>query len=106
MKLNNIKNFVRGWIIGSFKPTLLNTEEFEVGIKKYKAGDFEKKHHHKIAVEYTVIVSGKVKFNGVEYGPDSIIIIEPGESTDFLALEDTVNVVIKYPGATNDKYID
>jgi len=44
--------------------------------------------------------------NNVEFGPDQIIIIEPGESNDFLALEDTVLACIKYPGASNDKYID
>ena len=106
MKIDNINNYVRGWIFGMFEPSLLKTEEFEFSIKKYKTGDFELKHHHKIATEYTIIISGKVKFNGVEYGPDDIVIIEPNESTDFLCVEDAVSAVIKYPGAQNDKYID
>lgn len=106
MKTADIKNFFRGWIIGQFDPSLLKTNEFEFGIKKYKKYDYEKKHHHKIATEYTFVISGKIIMNSVEYGPDAIIIIEPDESTDFLALEDTVTCCIKYPGASNDKYLD
>ena len=44
--------------------------------------------------------------NGVEYGAGSIITMEPNEVTDFECLEDgTVNVVVKIPGANNDKYV-
>ena len=31
--------------------------------------------------------------------------IEQNEATDFEALEDTVNTVVKFPGASNDKYL-
>ena len=35
-----------------------------------------------------------------------IIVMEPMEATDFECLEDgTQNVVVKYPGVNNDKYI-
>lgn len=44
--------------------------------------------------------------NGVEYTKGDIVVVEPMESTDFEALEDnTQNVVVKYPGANNDKYL-
>ena len=44
--------------------------------------------------------------NGVEYGAGDIIVMEPGEATDFECLEnDSVNVVVKLPGARNDKYM-
>ena len=44
--------------------------------------------------------------NGIEYREGDIIVIEPNDSTDFEALEDnTVNVVVKIPGANNDKYL-
>lgn len=106
MKKDNFENYIRGWMIGSFQPTLLNTTEFEFSIKKYVAGDFESKHHHKIATEYTFIIIGKVLMNNVEYKANDVVIIEPGESCDFTALEYTITAVIKYPGAQNDKYID
>ncbi len=44
--------------------------------------------------------------NDIEYNEGSIIIMEPGEKTDFLAVTDTITVVVKLPGANNDKYID
>ena len=43
--------------------------------------------------------------NDVVYSKGEIITIEPNESTDFEALEDTVCTVVKYPGASNDKYL-
>lgn len=60
---------------------------------------------HKIATEITVIIVGKVVMMGKEYSAGSIIKINPGESTDFHALEDTITTVVKLPGALNDKYL-
>ena len=34
MKKDNLKNFIKGWFIGDFNPTLLLTENFEVAIKR------------------------------------------------------------------------
>ncbi|MCK7510365.1 MAG: hypothetical protein MZV70_44160 [Desulfobacterales bacterium] len=34
-----------------------------------------------------------------------IIVIDPGQSTDFIALENAITVVVKIPGAPNDKYV-
>ena len=39
------------------------------------------------------------------YKKNSIIKILPGESTSFKCLEDAVTVVVKMPGANNDKYL-
>ena len=96
---------VKGWFVGNFTPTVLSTNDVEIAVKRYKKGDYEAAHTHKIATEITVITSGRVKMNGIEYGPDDIIVMEPYETTDFECLEDnTVNVVIKHPGVKNDKY--
>lgn len=106
MKIARIEEMTKGWFIGNFEPSLLKTNAVEVALKKYKKGDYEKAHYHKIATEFTVIVSGKVRMNGKEYIEGDIIVIEPNDSTDFEALEDnTVNVVVKIPGANNDKYL-
>jgi quercetin dioxygenase-like cupin family protein len=105
MKVVKLEDMVKGWFVGNFEPTLINTNDVEVSVKEYKKGDYEEKHYHKIATEITVIVSGRVKMNGIEYSKGDIIVIEPNEATDFEALEDTVNTVVKYPGAINDKYL-
>lgn len=106
MKLSNINDMFKGWFIGNFEPTLNNTDDFEVAIKRYQDGDYEEKHHHKIATEYTIIVTGEVEMNGVKYSEDDIIIIEPNDSTDFKCLTDVVTVVVKTPSVKDDKYID
>ena len=106
MKLAKLEDMVKGWFVGNFEPTLLKTNDVEVAVKSYKKGDYEETHYHKIATEITVIISGRVKMNGIEYKAGDIVVMEPNEATDFECLEDgTKNVVVKYPGANNDKYL-
>lgn len=105
MKKADLNTFIKGWFVGNFDPSLIKTNDVEVAIKKYKAGDHEDSHYHKIATEITAIVSGEVEMNGIKYAADDIIVIEPLDRTDFKCLTDVVTVVVKYPGANNDKYI-
>jgi hypothetical protein len=106
MTITNLNKFFKGWFVGNFEPTLNITEDFEVAVKRYKAGDYEEKHHHKIASEITVIVEGEVEMNGIKYTKDDIITIQPNESTDFKCITDVITVVVKTPSVNNDKYID
>jgi len=105
MKIFNLKDMVGGWIIGNFDPSLFKTNDVEISIKKYKAEDYDSSHYHKIATEYTVIVDGQVEMSGNIYNKDDILIISPGEVTDFRAITNSTTVVIKIPGANNDKYL-
>lgn len=106
MKTARLEDMIKGWFVGNFEPSLLKTNDVEVAVKEYKYGEYEARHYHKVATEITVIVRGRVKMNGVEYAEGDMIVIEPGESTDFLCLEEgTRNVVVKYPGVNNDKYL-
>lgn len=104
MKVFQLDDMVKGWFVGNFAPTVLSTNDVEVAVKKYKAGDYESSHYHKIATEITVITDGQVKMNGVTYSSGAIIVIEPNQATDFLALTDVITTVVKYPGANDDKY--
>ena len=105
MKSFNLSNMFGGWFVGNFEPTTLKTEMCEVAVKKYKKGDYEDEHYHKIATEVTLILSGRVRMMGSEWGPGDILVLSPGDITDFEALTDVVNVVVKVPGATDDKYL-
>lgn len=100
----NLDEMFKGWFIGNFEPSLFKTNDVEIGVKKYKEGEFENSHFHKIATEFTVIISGVVEMNGVQYFENDIIKIIPGVSTNFKAITDVVTVVVKLPGANNDKY--
>lgn len=95
-----------GWFIGDFEPAALNSKLFEVAVKKYNKGDFEKKHHHKIATEVTLVIEGTVLMCEKELPAGSIIKLVPGEATSFLALSDAITVVVKSPSASEDKYLD
>lgn len=105
MKFAKLDEMIKGWFIGNFEPTLYKTDAVEVGVKRYKAGSRESWHYHKIATEITVIVTGRVEMCGKEFLTGDIIIIEPGEETDFKVIEDTVTTVVKLPGASHDKYL-
>lgn len=104
MKQARLEEMTKGWFVGDFEPTVIKTHEVEVAVKEYSKGDREGRHYHKVSTEITVISSGRVRMNGVEYVKGDIIAIKPFESTDFEALEDTITTVVKYPGASNDKY--
>lgn len=105
MKTAKLKDMVKGWVVGNFKPTLYTTTHVEFAVKKYKSGDKEAKHYHKIATEITVVTKGKVKMNGVTYREGDIIVLDPLEVTDFIAVTAAVTAVVKIPGINNDKYI-
>ena len=105
MKKFNLNEMTRGWFVGNFEPAAFATKDCEVAVMKYKAGASEKKHFHKIATELTAVIKGKIKMNGIEYQDGDIIVMEPGEATDFEALTETINIVVKIPSAKGDKYL-
>ena len=104
MQVLRLSTMTKGWFIGDFVPTAHRTQDVEVAVKSYRAGDAEASHLHKISREFTVVVSGTVRMNGQVFGPGDIVVIEPGEAADFQVLTDAVTTVVKVPGAPNDKY--
>lgn len=105
MKHAKLEEMVKGWFVGDFEPTMLKTNQFEVAVKQYKKGDSEEKHFHKIATEITVVASGRVLMCDKEWKAGDIILLEPGEETAFVALEDTITAVVKSPSIHGDKYL-
>lgn len=105
MKKHNIRDFTRGWFIGSFTPTVIATDAVEVAVQQYKAGDIGARHYHRVATEISHIATGRVKFNNAEFNTGDIIVVEPGEIIEFTAIEDCTIVVVKLPGAIGDKYL-
>lgn len=104
MKKYRLEEFTGGWFVGRFAPSLLTGDDVEVAVKTYRAGDREERHVHRIAVELTLVAAGRVRMNGQEFVAGDIVEISPGESTDFEALENAINVVVKSPSVVGDKY--
>ena len=101
----NVNEYTKGWLVGNFEPSLINSKDIEVGLKYYRKGDKESKHVHKIITEYTIVVSGKIKMNDEVYIEKDIVTILPNVPTNFESLEDSITLVIKTPSIPSDKHI-
>ena len=60
---------------------------------------------HRVATEITLVASGRVRMNDRTFTAGDIILLEPGEATDFQALERSTTVVVKMPSVAGDKYL-
>jgi quercetin dioxygenase-like cupin family protein len=100
----NIKEFVRGWFIGNFEPTLLKTDQFEVSILEHYKGQVWAKHYHAIGTEYNVLIKGSMSINGELINEGDIFVIEPNEVAEPEFFEDCVLVCVKTPSIPGDKY--
>lgn len=105
MEIYELKNFIKGWLVGNFEPSIIKTKEFEFAIKDYKKGDEEAAHVHKKADEITVIINGNFKMNDKILKAGDIVWIKPGEATDFFCLKKGSTAVIKKPSVKDDKYL-
>src|SRR5437867_9925599 len=105
MKVDKLDDMKGGWFVGNFAPSCARSEDAEVAFKRYRRGDAEPLHVHKVSTEITLIIAGAAKMNGRVFTAGDIITLLPGEPTNFEALDDVATVVVKLPSAIGDKYI-
>jgi len=105
MLKEKLSNMIRGWFIGDFEPSVFKTKDFEVGVLTHKKGEEWPKHYHKIATEYTVLLSGSMTICGELIEAGTIFILEPGEVADPVFHEDCTVIVVKTPSVIGDKYV-
>lgn len=105
-KVRRLEEMKRGWFVGDFEPSAVRTRECEVAVMRYSKGDKEARHYHAVATELTVVVLGEVKMEGAVHRQGDIVVLEPGDRSDFEALTDAVTVVVKLPSIMNDKFTD
>lgn len=106
MKFHKITDFINGWFIGDFEPSLLRTANFEIAHHHYKKGVISTPHTHLVASEYNYIVCGKVYLPTEDRYLESgdMFIYEPKEVSNVEFLEDTDLIIIKVPSLPTDKY--
>jgi len=104
MRNARLEDMNGGWFVGNFLPSALHSTDAEVAVKHYRAGSREPLHLHKVATEVTLVLSGSVRMIGHVWNAGDIIVLDPGESTGFEAIEDSVTVVVKTPSLRGDKY--
>ena len=100
-----MKEMSRGWFIGNFSPSILKTEDFEVGLLSHTKGEDWPEHYHKVATEYNVLLSGKMNVNGEPIAVGDIFVIYPNEKSKPDFLEDCLVLCVKTPSVIGDKYI-
>jgi mannose-6-phosphate isomerase-like protein (cupin superfamily) len=105
VKVHALEEMTRGWFVGDFEPTAYRTKEVEVAVKHYTAGDTEARHVHRVASELTAVISGRIVMGGRELGPGELLVIDPGEPSEFEAMTDAVIVCVKVPAVPGDKYL-
>jgi hypothetical protein len=104
MRVFNINQFTKGWIVGNFNPSVFKSEEIEVAHHFHKRGFVSELHYHTKSEELSYIVTGKA------YVDDNIIeagcgwVYEAYECSNVIFLEDTNLIVIRTP-SVNDKVI-
>lgn len=105
MEIHKLKDFIGGWFVGGFQPTVHYNFDFEVGYKSFKRGESHATHYHKVAKEINLIIEGTVKVQDHILHKDDIFVIKPYEVTEIEFLKDTKILVVKTPSRSGDKYI-
>jgi dTDP-glucose pyrophosphorylase len=100
----NIKNYVRGWFLGKFYPSLAQTD-YEVGLRWNETGDTDKRHYHKEVTEYVVFAGGKHRLNDQIFNDGDMTTIYPYMSTDYECLEPGYCLTVKDQSIPDDKYL-
>lgn len=104
MKVTKLSDYIRGWIIGNFTPSLIKTKQFEVGILSHKKGEDWPEHYHKVATEYNVLLEGSMNVNGRHIYKGDVFVIEKNETSKPTFFEDCTVLVVKIPSIPGDKY--
>jgi quercetin dioxygenase-like cupin family protein len=104
MIIDKIKNYLRGWFVGNFEPSIYKTELFEVGLISHLKGEKWPAHYHKHSKEINVLISGKMIIQGQEINSGDIFVLEPWEVADPIFLEDCKVLVVKTASVKGDKH--
>lgn len=110
MRLSHLNDYTRGWIIGHFNNSVLQTTDFEVGILTHKQGEDWPKHYHKESTEYNVLLYGEMVLQFIDRPAEfinagTVFVIEKGEVVKPIFLEDCTVLCVKVPSVPGDKYV-
>lgn len=103
MKKAHIDNFIKGWFIGNFEPSLLKAN-FEVGVQTHAAGELHTDHFHKLSTEINLVIEGTIKINNQLFVPGDIFILEPYEISQVEYITDVKILVVRNQSDPDDKY--
>lgn len=104
MDIHKLADFVGGWFIGDFQPTLLRTPDFEIAWKMHTRREGVEPHYHRQVIEYNLLAHGSMTVNGIRLEERDLFVLHPGERADIEIHTEQVHVVcVKVPSIPADK---
>jgi len=100
----NIDDFVRGWFIGDFTPSIYKTNEYELGVLSHSENEKWGFHFHKEADEINFLLEGRMKLNDKIIEKNSLFVIPKNQIACPIFLKDCQIICIKVPSVPTDKY--
>ena len=103
MKLYDPSDYIGGWFIGDFEPSIWRTSAYEVGYKHHVAGEPWAAHYHEHMDEITFLLEGTMQMQGQTLTGPVIFLLERNEIADPEFVTDCKVFVIKAPSVPGDK---
>jgi len=104
MQVYSTEDLVGGWFIGQFEGAVFKTPDCEVSYKKHYAGEAWPAHYHKKADEINYLIEGSMTVGDQLLTGPVIFVIPKGEVSAPVFHTDVSIIVVKVPGALDDKY--
>lgn len=101
----NSKDFIRGWFIGHFKESIIQTDHLEVGRLKHEKGHIHQNHYHSEATEINVLLKGSMSINNRKIIQGDVFTLHKNQIVCPIFDEDCELLCVKVPSIKNDKYI-
>lgn len=103
MEITHLNEFTKGWFIGNFTPSLVQTPFIEVGIVKHKQAEYWPVHKHIASDEVNVLLEGSMTLNKIPLYKNHIFKINKDENSSVEFLTDCSILVIRIPNFKGDK---
>jgi hypothetical protein len=103
MKLFDIDQYIGGWFVGDFEPSIWRTTAYEVGYKYHEAGEPWPTHYHEHMDELTFLLEGTVIIQGQTLTGPVIFELNRHEIADPTFVTACKMFVIKSPSVPGDK---
>lgn len=101
----DISEYIRGWFVGDFEPSIFKTKDIEIAYMSHKERDKWPFHYHMKAYEYNILISGNMILNSFDIKQGAHFLLRPNEIACPEFITDCYVLCIKYPSVIGDKYI-
>jgi NDP-sugar pyrophosphorylase family protein len=106
VQIFKLENFINGWFIGDFEPSILKNSGIELAVMNKKKGiGFHDFHYHENCTEINVLIKGKMKVNNKIINENDIFLFNPNVPSIYEYIDDCTFVVFKNKPSNKDKVI-